>query len=152
MPIDGIPQAIASDLPDNGIYQWQVDGVASSDCYFEVRCSTTFGEAVNQSGAALTILGAPASPVPDPMDSWQGLTIHPNPASGGTRISWNQPLGKPAVLSVYDLRGRRVDHVSLSPGEVRFDWEAGSNLAAGVYFVELQSGALRVTRKLILSY
>ncbi len=141
---------IAVGLPDNGIHQWQVDGVVSSDCYFEVRCSTSIDEAIDRSDAPFTILGSPASPVPIPSGSWLGLTIHPNPASGETRISWSRPLGKPSVLSVYDLRGRRVDHVSLSPGEVQFDWQAGGDLAAGNYLVELRSGAMTVTRKLML--
>ncbi len=78
--------------------------------------------------------------------------IYPNPFNSTTRIRIN--LNKPGnmVLKVYDILGREVavllDNV-MTEGthEIRFD---AGDLSSGIYFVNLESGGMSKTRKIVL--
>ncbi|MCA9753029.1 MAG: T9SS type A sorting domain-containing protein, partial [Gemmatimonadetes bacterium] len=82
----------------------------------------------------------------------------PSPSRGDTRILLDVPAnGGPAFVAVYDLRGRRVRTLSegdRAPGRYSLLWdgrdEAGASVAAGVYFVRLQTEHGAVARKLTL--
>ncbi len=81
-----------------------------------------------------------------------------NPYRPGSEIRFSPPTTRAASLSVHDLQGRLVRqlfHGSTSAGERRFvRWDgrgqAGGDLAAGVYFMRLETGTTRIDRKLLL--
>ncbi len=69
----------------------------------------------------------------------------PNPAAGSTRFSYAIPTRAVVSLEVYDLRGRRVDHVlreEFGPGRKVLTWDGrdrdGAPLPSGMYFARLQ--------------
>ena len=81
----------------------------------------------------------------------------PNPMRGSTRISFVLPEPAPARLVVHDASGRQVRVLldgRLSAGETGITWDgrddAGSRVAAGVYFYRLETDERSLVRKLVL--
>lgn len=82
---------------------------------------------------------------------------HPNPATGGARISFVLPTAGTAEVSVYDLTGRRIRTVAsgaMAAGlqGVRWDGEddRGRAAPAGVYFCRVRSAAGTAVDKIML--
>ncbi|MEO0078477.1 MAG: FlgD immunoglobulin-like domain containing protein, partial [candidate division WOR-3 bacterium] len=85
------------------------------------------------------------------------LTAYPNPMRSGLVVEYN--LTSPALvrLRVFDAAGRTVRHLVDAPrlnGLHRIRWDGcdsrGQVLAGGIYFVELKSGDIRLTEKLVI--
>jgi hypothetical protein len=85
---------------------------------------------------------------------------YPNPFNPSTTIAFTIPGNagekKPATLTIYDLRGRRVRTLldsELAPGTHKISWdgrdERGHSIASGVYFFTLSTGDQSLTRKMI---
>jgi photosystem II stability/assembly factor-like uncharacterized protein len=96
----------------------------------------------------LTTLSDLASVRPRGIEGTAGLSNYPNPFKDATIITLS--LAKPAdvVLSIYDLAGRRVRSLEagrLEEGMHDLRWDgrndSGRRVAAGVYFVRLESEA-----------
>jgi len=85
------------------------------------------------------------------------LTGQPNPFNPATSIRFALDRPGRTVLRIYDLQGRLVRHLldrQLPAGEHQVPWrgtdDAGRSLAAGVYFVQLESGEARSRAKVTL--
>jgi hypothetical protein len=83
-------------------------------------------------------------------------TGSPNPFRRVTTIRYDIPVAGTARLAVYDVAGRLVRTLrrdSVSPGRHVSVWDGqdarGERVAAGVYFVRLDSGTFRATRKVV---
>ncbi len=81
----------------------------------------------------------------------------PNPFNPSTTIKFTVPKSaNPSdrvTLKVYDMLGKDIATLvneDLSAGTYQFEWNA-ANLASGVYFYRLTSGAFTETKKMILS-
>jgi len=84
-------------------------------------------------------------------------TALPSPFSQSTTLRYVAQKAEPAKLTIYDLKGRRVNELndySGAAGERTFRWDGraqnGLPLASGVFFYRLQSGKNMVTGKLLL--
>jgi hypothetical protein len=85
------------------------------------------------------------------------LAAAPNPFRDGTSISYSLPAAGPVQAKVYDVLGRSVatlqDGVQ-DAGSHTLRWDGrsvtGTHVAAGTYFVRLQTRAGAETRKLLL--
>jgi phosphatidylserine/phosphatidylglycerophosphate/cardiolipin synthase-like enzyme len=82
---------------------------------------------------------------------------HPNPFNQETVIQYQIPRNLSVRLSVYDIQGREVVLLAderKEPGVYSLRWngrtEMGRLLASGVYFIRLQAGTERKTRKALL--
>ena len=81
----------------------------------------------------------------------------PNPAFSHTRIAFLMPsaTSEPAVLSIYDVRGRRVRSLGrgFSPGLNEVEWngrdDRGTPVGAGVYFYRLEVDQQVLTRQMV---
>ncbi|MEO0082573.1 MAG: T9SS type A sorting domain-containing protein [candidate division WOR-3 bacterium] len=84
------------------------------------------------------------------------LEVRPNPALRGIEVLVQVPVRTHIALSVLDTAGRVVASLykdELGPGQVIVPWDgtAGEQrLPAGAYFVRLEAGGEKLTRKLIL--
>lgn len=67
------------------------------------------------------------------------LVVYPNPVQGSMRGQVELTGGQPAVLSLYDMLGRRVDTKNLASGQRQFTWEVG-HLPAGMYWLKAEQG------------
>jgi hypothetical protein len=82
----------------------------------------------------------------------------PNPFNPSTAIRFGLPQATAVDLSVHDAAGRRVATLiageTLAAGYHDLDWrgrdDRGRPLASGVYFLRLEAGAQRLSRKMIL--
>ena len=76
----------------------------------------------------------------------------PNPFNPATRIGFNLSEESKVQLAVYDLRGQLITTLlneAIPAGEHQLEWDA-ADVAAGVYFLELQSGDQRQMQKITL--
>ncbi|MFH1843221.1 MAG: FlgD immunoglobulin-like domain containing protein, partial [bacterium] len=81
----------------------------------------------------------------------------PNPFNPRTTIAFGLPRAGDVELTIYDLRGRRIDTLvdgNLPAGRHSVTWqsrdEAGNQMAAGVYIYRLRLGREVLTRKMVL--
>ncbi len=77
---------------------------------------------------------------------------YPNPFNPTTTISFTLNRADLTSLNVFDVLGRTVATMNMGRMEagshtISFD---GSNLSSGVYFYQLESGAVNATRKMLL--
>lgn len=78
---------------------------------------------------------------------------YPNPFNPSTTIAYNLPRRAEVRLDIYNLLGQRVATLideEQSAGNHMVQWNAGGNLASGLYFYRLEAGGIRETRKMIL--
>lgn len=98
-----------------------------------------------------TLLQVVGTGAPAVADKYR-LQIYPNPFNHGTEIRYRLPEAGEVVITLFDLRGRRVETLSRTyrkPGEYHLRLSAG-HLPSGVYFCRLQSNAFTLTKKLLL--
>jgi hypothetical protein len=78
---------------------------------------------------------------------------YPNPFNPVTRIAYSLPRAETVTFSVYSLKGeevlRLVDGVRQSAGQHELTID-GSRLTSGVYVCKLQTGAVSLSRKIML--
>jgi flagellar hook assembly protein FlgD len=91
--------------------------------------------------------------------TWTGpqFGIHPNPFNPQTRISFRLPDSRHVLLRMYDVRGRQVATLvdgQRAAGAHVLSWDGrtdrGMQAGTGTYFLVLQAGDIRETRKLIV--
>ena len=73
----------------------------------------------------------------------QSIQLFPNPAKSKLKITSGQTIDQ---LTIIDINGRVLNEIKLSNSEYNLDV---SSLTKGVYFIEIQSGALKSTQKFI---
>lgn len=87
-----------------------------------------------------------------------GAPPFPNPVAGTARLRFELPAAAPTTLRIFDVRGRRVRTLvdaALPAGAFVPQWDGaddrGAPVAAGVYFLRLESGTRRATQKLVVA-
>ena len=82
---------------------------------------------------------------------------YPNPFTGGVTIEFGLPSASFVEVAVYDARGRLVRKIlsdAMPPGYRVVSWDGDNNLGrkagAGVYFIVVDAGGERLTRKIEL--
>jgi hypothetical protein len=107
----------------------------------------------NLSGTASALVGVPQARTASGLEL--ALPV-PNPAQRQTRIAFSLPRAGEARVEVRDLAGRLVRVLgdgAWPAGRSEITWDGaavdGARARAGVYFLELESGKERVTRRLV---
>ena len=102
-----------------------------------------------------TPTGAPADDVtPARAPSFEPAA--PNPFQSETALRYTVPPSTRVVAAVYDASGARVRRLTNSvlsgSGSIAWDGrtQAGERAPTGVYFVHLEAGAVRETKKVVL--
>jgi hypothetical protein len=134
--------------------QW-VDITTSVDTVANKVCGTTaeLSQFVIGSGT-VTGIGDDAPDVPAQAALYQNT---PNPFNPVTTIRYDVPAGGAIVdLAVYDVAGRLVKQLAAGfqqPGAKTAVWDgrndSGQQVATGVYFYRLHTGAFVSTRKMV---
>ena len=82
---------------------------------------------------------------------------YPNPFNPETTIQYSLPKAGKAVLTIFNVLGRKVTTIQLShdtAGHYRFVWtgrnDAGAMVASGVYFYKLQAPDHVATKKMVV--
>ncbi len=106
-----------------------------------------------------SVLGAPTAngEQHQVVNSKMMLSNYPNPFNPTTNIAFSIPENGLANLSVYDIRGRKVNTLvnnSMTQGEHTVIWNGddnnGNTLSSGVYFFKLESQGQSKVRKTLL--
>ena len=87
--------------------------------------------------------------VPDQVELNQN---YPNPFNPSTNISFSLPESMNIRLEVYDITGQKVATLiegEQTVGEHKVHWEAGRQMASGVYFYRLSTPDRQLTRKMM---
>jgi hypothetical protein len=81
----------------------------------------------------------------------------PNPFRGSTTLAFALERDTPVRLMVFDIAGHRVRTLlegTQSPGVHHVAWngasERGSRMSPGIYFIHLDAGSVRTTRRVVL--
>ena len=128
-------------LPALMIYQWYIQAASpygSSDWSAEVRFRTS----------SITF----AEETPGVPTEYRLAQNYPNPFNATTTIRFEIPESGFTTLTVYDILGRQVDqlvHEDLQVGTYTVHVDAG-RLTSGTYIYVLESGARRISQKMIL--
>ncbi len=75
----------------------------------------------------------------------EGLTIYPNPTSGG-KIYISTKLSMDKKVEIFNVLGKKVLEIVVTSREVNV-----SQLTAGVYIIKIKEGEATATRKLIIN-
>jgi hypothetical protein len=108
----------------------------------------------DESDSAFAIAPPGVAEMPHVRVSDWALTISPNPAPGRVVIGYDIPRRASVRLGLYDAGGRLMqDLVSgeVEPGRYEVPLSRKEALPAGVYFVRLESGDKRLSRKVVLT-
>lgn len=131
--------------------QWIAPAVASESCYVAV-VTYRAGEELGTGYGGPFRVGAPVA-VASTSEQFGLQGARPNPFRAGGRIVFGARQGSAVTLQVFDLRGRLVETLvdgPVSAGQHEVGWDA-KGVAAGVYFVQLRSGALLENRRLVVT-
>jgi hypothetical protein len=132
---------------------------ASHDLYLENGAFYWFG-GNPKANFALRLVGRPGSVGVDdgPAPALALAQPRPNPFRDGVELDFTLARAGEVRLEVHDLQGRRVRRLAAGRREAgahRSRWngadDQGRALPAGVYFVTLESGAVSVTRRVVLT-
>jgi len=77
---------------------------------------------------------------------------YPNPFNPSTTISYSIPTSQFVTLKVYDVLGKEVATLvneEKPAGSYEFEFNA-SNLASGIYFYQLRTGEIILTKKMVI--
>ncbi len=77
---------------------------------------------------------------------------YPNPFNASTVIRYNLPTASDITISIYDIRGRKVETLvqgEQQAGYHQIIWDA-SDHSSGMYFYKIQAGKYAETRKMVL--
>ncbi|MEM0999039.1 MAG: T9SS type A sorting domain-containing protein [Bacteroidota bacterium] len=91
--------------------------------------------------------------VDNSLNSGLSMFAQPNPTNGLTKLNYETPVIGDAAIAVMDLYGQTVfeeRQADLPAGQHSLDLDT-RNLAAGVYFINLSLGELKVTKKLVVN-
>jgi len=98
-------------------------------------------------------------PLPVSIAAWEDLWVSasPNPSPGSVRLRYRRSVAGTTRLALFDAAGRLVGQAERADGEGVREWPladirnlAGSELPSGVYFLQLQAGALHHRARLVL--
>jgi hypothetical protein len=94
--------------------------------------------------AVVAVAVSPCTGFNEISTSLGGMSVYPNPTSGDFSVVFNTAL--PKTIRVMDLSGRVVQEISSESASVDFNI---GGLTGGIYFVQVQSGEVTETIKLI---
>jgi hypothetical protein len=141
--------------PNDGAESVVLSAPADSTCRIKIE---SVGNIFYDVSNANFRIGAPPVTV-DPGTSPARLALRapePNPSAGGVTLRFDLPLARSVELAVYTVQGRRVRVLasgSRAGGRHAVTWDgrddAGLRVAAGVYYVRLQSDGREAVRRLV---
>jgi hypothetical protein len=77
---------------------------------------------------------------------------YPNPFNPSTNIKFSIPERSLVTVKIYDLLGSEIKTLvndDMPAGNYRAQWDAAGN-ASGIYFIVMQAGAVKLTKKMAL--
>ena len=105
----------------------------------------------------ISVSGGSAAGPPSPGPARAFLAASPTPSSGPVRLSLRSAPGTVAIARIYDVAGREARAWRLevpSSGTVEWEWDGrparGGRRAGGIYFLSVEAGVERLSRRIVL--
>lgn len=138
--------------PSESTYSWVVPDTTLDSAWI-VAIAYGPGWQFDESDSTFAILpGGVAEALQVPPKAW-ALSVSPNPARGSFNVSCDVPCQCRVSVGVYDADGRLEKGLAegeFAPGRYKYTMPHTS-LPAGVYFVRLDNGVNRISRKVVLT-
>lgn len=130
---------------------------ANTPCHLSLRNFYFNNTPVNASLNAIIVLSPVMANDEEVQSPLLRLSNYPNPFNPETNISLNNPKAGMVELSVYNLKGQKVQQLhkgQLAAGNHHFVFQAldseGKSLGNGIYLLRLQGDGYSLTRKMSL--
>lgn len=137
--------------------RWSTLGCGDSVGYvtdypFSFAVNTTYTQATATGSNLVTVTDSAYSYVPincvfngipENESALLNCTVYPQPSNGAVFISWENPLEQNALLTLFDLNGKKIRSISLNTFSTQCELQRG-DLNTGMYFfrVETREGVL----------
>jgi hypothetical protein len=95
--------------------------------------------------------GPATATAPPLVKTFELMQNRPNPAVGSTTFAFALPEAANTTLSIYDIKGRKVDTViegKLDAGQHEVDYSC--NLSSGIYLYRLDAGGETAVKKMVV--
>lgn len=84
------------------------------------------------------------------------IRVHPNPFTESVTFTWTAETAHPAILDIYDIQGRVVQHVEVDAGKPAINWPGiaadGKRVPDGVYFYRYKMAEKEFTGKIVKTH
>jgi hypothetical protein len=163
---DGSNEMVVQYLTANN-YTSSTSGIQDDSQTHGINCqfngAYTRGVATLRPGSAIKYTtDLPTTGIAAPEDNRVSVAlpfaVSPNPFRGTTRVRWQVRTTGKVNVAVFDVAGRAVNTLCnsrLNPGSYTATWNGcddnGRALAAGIYFLSLETENSRLSRKLLLT-
>jgi hypothetical protein len=137
---------VDSEIPENGIYYYWLMSMdmSGSSCYY--------------GPISMNVLNQDNPENPPEIVRITGLnSVFPNPFNPTTTISYSLANASDVAIRIINRRGqviRTIRYGNMNPGDYNAVWdgtdEHNRECASGLYFIQLEAGWMRFTRKAIL--
>ena len=142
-----IEGAGTTSIPTDYTFEDQNNIIAGNEYWYILESVDYSGETQIHGSVSLTIpeegttQELPQQTVP--------LGNHPNPFNPNTTISFTVKENETAHLSIFNVKGQKLESISFEAGIYNYLWDA-SSYASGIYLYKLKSLSFSEIRKMIL--
>lgn len=144
---------IASDIPDNGSYQWKTGNELSTTCRIKAVVTTGTDMMADISDNDFSIAGFTGIPEEQSIPlSDIYVSISPNPASGIPMLISAGNSDNPVQVEIYDITGRLVNSFSVNEcttAGIHVTDESGRALDTGIYLIRVWNGNCTTVARLV---
>lgn len=139
------PHTLASGVPNNGSASVNVPNLNTTKGRVMVRPTNNIFYQINK--AHITVTGTVG--IED--FTFDNFSIYPNPSTGVYNLKFNPESSELIKISLYDIRGRLISENSYQNiPETTFKNQLDySSFDSGIYFIIVENGGKKVTKKLI---
>jgi hypothetical protein len=115
------------------------------------NASTCYRLRVNASSTSFKTMSGADEDVAIDVEPVDALALYPNPTTGNFTVSLLSDNENDALVRVFDITGKAVNNTrfAATKGQNLFNVDLSGN-AHGIYFVEVNQGATRLVKKLIV--
>jgi len=153
------PTTLATDEPNDGVYDWTVAGGPADECFVKVVARDAAGNVNEDVSDALFRIVSSTTGIADgaPPARFALSGVAPNPTNGWLAVSYDLPVGCRVDVGIYDVSGRSVKSLvstDQAAGRYTVRWDGrradGTEAASGVYFAKLHAGSFEATSRAIV--
>ncbi|MBP6872819.1 MAG: T9SS type A sorting domain-containing protein [Bacteroidales bacterium] len=123
---------IASELPDNGSYQWIVPQENSDNCYIRYSMYAGQSNAQGMTTAPFTITDGSIG-ISDEKDKINDWRIYPNPAASILTVELTEPVARLSVITPFGQTVMQIEDIQSFPYTLDI-----SAFSPGLYFLRME--------------
>ena len=142
-----IEGAGTTSIPTNYTFEDQYNVVQGSE-YWYILESVDYSGATQIHGSVSLIIPEEGT-IPELPQQTVLMGNYPNPFNPNTTISFMVKENETAYLSIFNIKGQKVENIRFEAGIYNYLWDA-SSYSSGIYLYKLKSESFSEIRKMIL--